>query len=420
MRIVGAEIKKLLKYPALWFLLLFFAVVNIGLLFSNYNCRQQLRFENSVLKETGIRADAQTVEKLQSLYDGSCRALDESYIRYFGKAAGQGRDYTALLRCDAAFSKIVQENGWLKDLLSQAKELCTEPVSMSAQQSLLNRTESGDPLIRRIGALQSAFFEKRSKQIAADGETQYLFPTLEPSLHTLLYSQVLFAFYIEMMVLSAVIFFSLFGFERTAGTEAVVFSSTRGRKNRADKRRAALIVLTGCFLLLGGLTLALFFGLYPLSAFFKMPIAAQNYDVLFPKLPFTFLSYLFCNLGVGFLLTLIFAAACYGFALFIPNAFFGMIAFFGLQGVLLLGGVEVYAGKVSVLGVLPALNPMTLLFVVNISKHSASHNCGTWFLLTNTCTSLPFFEIIVIVFSLAVCLIFARRSGKYFCRKEIV
>lgn len=418
MDIFFAEVKKIFFQKLIWFLIALALIINVFIICSNLYYRDKIAYINEIASKTGIVINVDTLDKLQKLSDEKYKKLCKIYKNLTGKELTGMNDFSYQY-IDKATSKDVQESNLLTNLIDSSKNIYYNSKIISSDDLLnqrLDRLES-EPL-RSVLKWQYKALDTRLQSMDTSGERMYISQSIVMKMHSFLFSTILFFFYIEMIVIAAILTFKSVGNELSEGTQSVVYATKRGRNLQSYKLIACFFAIVILFVAVGLITLLLYFIIYPQWEFFNMPICADMYGGIISKVPFTLIQYLLANLGYGLLLILIFSAISYIIGLCVKNTYIGILVFFVLQMVCLIIGMNAYIENTSLSKVVAIFTPITTIFAINMDK-IVLRNCAAWFTLTNAATSLPFFEFIVAAIWIALCTVFGKVAKRYFNRMEL-
>lgn len=411
MKLIQMEIRKVLQSISIWFLIIAAIVVNIGIIFANHSYRNDVTYINEISGQMGTKITAQSVDQMQRIYDSVYQKLSIQYEMAMGFPPDQLEDIAKM----ASAEDTIRQLDILDRLIYSAKEVMDGTAIF--QKNRITCAED-IPILRNTTVWQTERLYRRAAEINEKEEAQYLSLKLTP-MREVLYAKLLFAIYMEMIIISAFIVFGSLENEFIHDTQAVVYTCKKGRALQKSKMYACIVTITCYFLLVAGVSLIIYYFTFPQWSLMDTPASAGLYPDMITKYSLSCKEYLFLNLGTGYLLTISFALLAGALGLLITNVYIGMMTFGGCLALMLLAGGE-YGNLGSALkGLVPLSNPLTLLMQINFSDKSFSVNCSSWFLYKEGFPLFPFFELAVIVFWFAAIILFYQCLWKAFKRKDL-
>ena len=351
------EVKKLIKHPLMWSLLVICLMFNMLLIWENIgNFQKELPLVHKEILEHGI--DEQIYKESLNRYDG----LDMVEMKNFKQEIYQ-----------------YQPTGSYKKFIDK-------------QYEALN---------------------KRVEEIVTSGEAEGMtYVGVLYRLHSSFYANMLRWVFLEMglFIVFAILF--LMDYERIHYTSAIVYSTNIGRKSEWIKWCVGMAVGLGIGLLLLFIMCIIWFRLIPYEGFWNTSISAALMTeprgiLLYPFITFqkmTILEYLFSTIVIGVFLVLILGMI----AGIIQIQFqYSYLSFGGVVLLLLIGlNVSGYATQ-TWFDVVLSWNPANLWF-----------RTGYWFMEGNLGSDFKGAEVVSVVVQLVVCGMIGRLGYSRFLKKD--
>jgi len=234
--------------------------------------------------------------------------------------------------------------------------------------------------------------------------------------HTHLFRMMMVALLFEGIILTALVMLLSLGYENSAKTEFVVYSTKKGRKINSAKLISCIIIGLAAYALITVVTLTLFFTINPLGGTGGSNVSSGfNYiwDLITGGRPFvtwhsfTVITYLLAIIGVSAGLILCFAILAYITGLWIRNSYIGFL-------VLAVMNFAVFALPFVVFGL-----TLPTFFLIHSPIWLAMQQ-GVWFTDGGSNALFPHFETIGIIASFVVAAAFALWSSKKFKRRNLL
>ena len=188
--------------------------------------------------------------------------------------------------------------------------------------------------------LMKAKYEKLQHAVqrldAAGAEFSLYAASETPRMHNLLFGVMLRAIITETCLLAALIMLHLCAYERQNKTERMIYSSKTGRSVFRYKLGAGFLTSILCFAFIAAVSLIVYFALFDYSQLWSCNVSSGfNYvsdraglKPLLTWVSFTVAGYLFAMLGLGLLLSLVFAMMGAVIGLLLRSSYTGMLLFF--------------------------------------------------------------------------------------------
>lgn len=423
MNIVFFEIKKLLRSKVLWLIVALSIALNISLVFINSYYREDLTYINEIAEKFGTKITAAGIVNIEEFYDAEFDLLNSQFKSATGRDFQfDDRNYTDAYPKIPDIGSRVKKLNIISAVIAEEKNIYESKNESSEEfkQQLESRNLKTDSkTVHKLSAIQKIFLSLRFSKADAVGEQNFLSQGIIYNLHYSLYSEIMFAFYLEMMFIAAFVTLYSLSSEFSYGTASLVYCTKRGKKLQKSKLTASMALTTVIFAAVACITLLTYFIYYPQSDFYDMQISSPMYGALLPKISFTLLGYLFANLATGLVLTLLFVMFAYIIGGVVKNSFFSLIIFAAVQLFLILTGFKGSGKSTSLMEIIFMYNPAAMLITADISNGTFSANCGNWYMLTDLFKSLPFYEFTVIIMWLIINSVLSKCSTKFFNRRDI-
>ncbi len=408
MRIAWFEIKRILLDPVLWVMVAVSMVINGWLIWSgSYNRDSYVVFEDTV-EIIGLETTEESLDKLETLYT---QEIDAAKVRYLDQIGIEAENLQQLY-----------QRGCLEDGENSFRRLQLWQQIISTGEYLL-----GESVVYSTGAFresredlfpaQAEALEARVNQIQENKENQYLSVAAFTGLRQTLYGVLLPLLYAELTVIAVYLVLKNTEREFALGTHSIVFVTRKGRKIQLSRLWGCIFAVTLVFMLLTGITLTAYMAVYPQSSTLDVPVAAQTYPSMIPKVNMTGLQYLIANLAVGYGVVLIFALLAGSMGVLLHNSYLGFVAVAGVTGVMAVMQ-QTCQNKMTLLDLLLAWNPLSLIVTIT-DFWEIIPRTGDLFLYTPDCYSAPFFEAGVLLAWLCIGMFANTFSYRCFGRKEI-
>jgi hypothetical protein len=208
------------------------------------------------------------------------------------------------------------------------------------------------------------------------------------------------------------------GYEKQSKTESAVYTTRVGRKIMRHKYAAGLIFGTVGFVLIAGLTFAVYFTVWDYSGFWQSNVSsAFNYipDIVAGERPFitwqsfTVAEYFVAFTGLGFALTLVFAGLAGVIGLTFRNTYtsfvvFGLLTLFMMFACMLFG----------------SLGLQTLHFAFAFSPVVIWYMAGQWFTDMGALAIVPWQETWAVAINIVVLTCFTAIAMKLFRKRDMI
>jgi hypothetical protein len=244
----------------------------------------------------------------------------------------------------------------------------------------------------------------------ADGLTQ--------TIHTQLFSKVMRLILVQTALFAALAMLCSLGYEKQNKTESVVYPSRTGRKIMQHKYAAGLLFGAVGFVLIAGLTFAVYFSVWDYSGLWQSNVSgAFNYifDIVTGERPFitwqsfSVSEYFVAFTGLGFALTLVFAALAGVIGLTFRNTYtsfavFGLLSLFMMFACMLFGSHGL----------------QTLHYVFTFTPVVVWYMAGQWFTDMGAAAIIPWQETWAVVFNIVVLTCFTAIALKLFRKRDLI
>ncbi|MCL2190314.1 MAG: hypothetical protein FWC16_14920 [Defluviitaleaceae bacterium] len=252
-----------------------------------------------------------------------------------------------------------------------------------------------------------------ARQQAGDSMTVY-FANITYMRHQALFNYTMGALLFQGIILAALIMLLSIGYENSATTEYVVFTTKTGRKVNRHKLLAGTIAGVGVYAVLAIVTLTVYFAFNPMGGTWGSNVSS-GFNLVrdgFMARPFVtwhslnVAQYLMAFLAVSLGIVLCFSFMAYAVGLWVRNSYIGFLLIIALNGVLYL---------------LPIYSPFHMLsFAVNQSPIWLVLMRDMWFTDGGNNIILPHFETVGVMGSLAVLVVIGMFSAAGFKRRNLL
>ncbi len=379
MTLLGYELKKLLRLPALWVFLALCLALNITLIISSDYGMPFFNETSQITRRFGQRYNADYINALNELPQSENRdilmeslgSFEDSFDSY--DTAALSRHYEEMVKDSPAAVRWMQKK--YDKVALRVSELSASDVALDIYAGPMTQTTH-----------------------------QFLFGTL------------LRAVSAESCILAVLSMLYLLGFERQTHTELAVCTTKRGRKLWKTKTAAGIIAGLGLFLLTAIVTLTVYLSIWDYSGIWSGNVSSGfNYieDIFLVKPfitwgDFSVAGYLLASLGMIGVMTVLSSLFAAVFGTWIKNTYLGAIALLltcalGIVLPVFFSDCKLWAAYEVV-----NLNPATLWLAQNV-----------WFTEAGLSSILPWQEVIAAVLWLAILLAAAEISRRQFYRKDI-
>lgn len=399
MRILHCELKKILQTPVLWGLLAVFLVFNFYQISTYSYYQHDINLINDIAGGTGVKIDDAFLKKFQSLYQTKTGVLQTLYQSKTGKTSS---DMASIL-------KEISENEYSYNLTDTEKTILKDTACLyNLNVSIQNRGQfyqgfdirdigNGDIKSVRISGttaeIVGANYEKlqnRVKEITATKEQETLFfPGLIYEMHGFLFKNLFSTMILEAGLLGVLIMMYSVNYEFTHKTEALAYTSRRGRMLICNKLGAAMLAGFAATIVILSVTLVALFFTYHYSNLWNATITSalntQKHGMsVYPYItwkPMTVWQYLWASVGIAFVLQALFSLLAFALASVCRNNYTDFLVFL-LAGMVLI----VLPGMVTLNSILP--------FLLSANPVQMWWNSGRWLMESGPFTSYPHYELI--------------------------
>lgn len=401
MRVFICQLKRIFRAPFFLGLLAVFLAFDLYLVFSEAsghkndweNCRRSVNMVNSVAEETGTKINSTDFKKkFAVVLDSHKRDLKSFYHQKTGK---ESDDLSVML--DSLEGNIYQMTRGEKNRLYDDTTVLNMENILQNRFGVYRNTDfkkDGETYIHeeKLEGFQAEFIRKNSaalqsrvKEIETDGEEDELyFPGNMCRTHGFLYGILFRALVFESALLGVLIMMYIVNFEFMHGTQALAYSSRRGRKLATNQFGAAFISGLLVPALLMAVVLPAYFALFNFSNLWNVSVSSPlNVEMsgigFFPVITWTrmtVLQYLWATIGIAFALQAVFCLLAFAVAVFFRNNYAGFIIYAILS-----------MGIIMVPERLPWSTPLPVITAAN--PFTAWKNCGSWLALSEPTLTYP-------------------------------
>lgn len=422
MNIFCRQLRRILSAPFFLFLLAAFLLWNGFLISQKMPMQREINLINDIAGQTGIHINTDFQRKFQKIADASeadlrtfyqaktkqapaddqkmLYDLTETGLPLTGSEQDHVRDIAAVLN--------------LRNAVQQHAEIYHD-FDMNKRGTYFLKKASADASLTSFLKPNYAKLQQRVEQIRQDGEMDTLFfPGTTYEMHSFLYNTLLKNILIESAILGVLVMLYSVSFEFMHGTQALTYTTRRGRILTFDQFGASLLtgLLVPLFLL--GITLPVYFSKFHYSNLWNSMVscgmnAEQHGMEIVPYVtwePMTMRQYLWTSIAILFGIQVIFCLLAFVTAVLCRNSYIGFLG---------------YALVSMALLALPDMIPIRSLpaYLTFCNPITAWYSCGTW--LTQACSTAVYPQYIPIMlyfwgFLAVVLMFFALR---HFRRRDL-
>jgi hypothetical protein len=327
---------------------------------------------------------------------------------------------------------IIGDSYWAGELNQFSREVYESGEYTDSEIGDVYADYSGEAFAERIVAhlgleglnarLMRAKYEKMqavADDFSEQGISYYFYADgLTQTIHTQLFSKVMRLILVQTALFAALAMLCSLGYEKQSKTESVVYPSRTGRKVMRHKYVAGLLFGAVGFILIAGLTFAVYFSVWDYSGLWQSNVSsAFNYipDIVTWKRPFitwqsfSVAEYFTAFVGLGFALTLVFAALAGVIGLTFRNTYtsfavFGLLSLFMMFACMLFG----------------SLGLMTLHYVFTFSPVVVWYMAGQWFTDMGATSIIAWQETWAVAFNFVVLAGFSALAMKLFRKRDML
>jgi len=252
-----------------------------------------------------------------------------------------------------------------------------------------------------------------AQQKAGDSMTLY-FADATYWRHQALFNHTMGLLLFQGISIAALIMLLSLGYESSAKTDFVVYSTKVGRKMNNHKLIAGTIVGIGVYVLIASITLSIYFTLNPMGGVWNSSVSSgfnfvRDGFIVRPFVTwhsFTVAEYLLASIGISIALVLSFSLMAHAVGLWLKNSYVGFFVVVALNGTLFL---------------LPFYLPTTMLnFAISQTPIWLIMMRDSWFTDGGSNVIVPHFETVGVIGSIVVLAIISFWSTLRFNRRNMV
>ena len=412
------ELKKAATSPIIIGLLILFIVFNSIIIFQHSYVKDELKVLNKMVDTFGYKIDDKMEANFNNYYDTQLKKLNEIinkkisrkyesvsefyeeqnyYIEdtynkeeiEFIKELGIVEAYFYTMKdIDEVYSKV--------DIMGIAEgEIKKYGLSGKAADTVRNQYES---------------FSKRFQQLIKNREHKNLFFLGKVyGMYSLLFKTLFQAILFEIIILVVFITSYLVNDEFDNNTQAITYSTKRGRNLVKDKLYASIfanILVTTVILITG---LGLYFIIFDYSRLWNVPISSYfNTDKNFIYMSWwnmSFVQYLFSGIGLIYVITLLFTGIVFIIARAIRNNYIVFFIFTIIFGLALITSI--------------APTNSNAIFIKSFTPFWLIMNSFLWFMESGAFSTFKYYELLTVGIWVVLLLIFSFLSIKRFKKQDI-
>jgi hypothetical protein len=332
MRLKLYEIKKITASPIIYVLLIAFIAINIKVIAGNTYYRNDMKVLNSITDRFGYKINDSMLVNFKSYYSGELGKMNALAKERTSKTYKTAYDF---LEDSDNYKTSLYSQKELDDIkrLNIIENYYSIAVGIDAKYGKIDIKDMGDEQIKTYGLSGAAAATVRGEyeslairfaQLKANGEEKALFFIGQIyAMHSFLFATVFRSMIFEIMILSVLIASHFANFEFENKTQALAYSTKRGRKLIYDKLFASILVCLGVTTVLIGVTLAVYFSVFDYSHVLNIPISSafmqeanRSYISWWNM---SFIQYLFAVIAIVYVCEIIFMSIAFCIATIIKN-----------------------------------------------------------------------------------------------------
>ena len=381
MNIFYRQLRRILGAPFFLFLLAAFLLWNGFLISQKMPMQREINLINDIAGQTGIHINADFHQKFQKIADASEADLRTLYQAKTKQAPADDQKMLYALT-ETGLPLTGSEQDRVRDI-SATLNLGSAVQNHAEIYNGFDMNKRGTYFLKEVGAdatLTSflkpnyAKLQQRVEQIRQDGEMDTLFfPGTTYAMHSFLYNTLFKSILMESAILGVLVMLYSVSFEFMHGTQALTYTTQRGRMLTLDQFGASLFtgLLVPLFLL--GVTLPVYFSKFHYSNLWDSIVscsmnAERSVTGIVPYVtwePMTMRQYLWTSIAILFGLQVIFCLFAFVTAVLCRNSYIGFLGY-ALVSMALLALPSMISPR-SLPAYLTACNPI-----------AAWYSCGTW------------------------------------------
>lgn len=420
MRVKINEFKKVINSPIIVGLIILFIIFNSFIIFKNSYFKEDLKVLSDIVDRFGYKINDEMETKFKEYYIEKLNRLNtivkEKESKVYNSVFEFYKDnpYGTLDKYNEEEVEFIKELGIIEAYYYKVKEIDDvyskiDIMKIAERQIYLyNLTGKAADTVRN----QYKDFNVRFHQLINNKEHKNLFFLGENyRMHSLLFKNLFRKVIFEIIILAALITAYLVNYEFDNNTEAITYTTKRGRRLILDKLYTAMVsnIFAATVILIT--SLSLYFIIYDYSEVWNVPISSYfNGESNLPYMSWwnmSFIQYLFSCVGLVYISTLIFTGITFLITRATKNTYIAFFLFAIIFGLFL--AVPSFIPRSSNVIFIGAFTPFYL--VMNPFK---------WFMESGAFTTFKYYELITVSIWLVLLSIFSALSIKKFKKQDIV
>ncbi len=370
MKIVKAELQKLLADKVIIMIIFLSVIANITVIMSGSSYRSDMKYINNVIAHTGAKVTKESIASAKNILKKDYKTLENEFADLFGY-----------------FPESVDE----------------------IFKYIPDRAESHQNYMALLNMIETAQMQIESDR--NDEKDIYFSAECITIVNELLYSKLLFCVYAELSIIGIFVVFKSIGYELGKNTHLCLYSCKIGRSLQKAKLISCFIFVSVTYIFICLLCLTVYFLLYSQSSFLLSSLCSVNMSAVTSEYNFTVLGYLLSHMGVGYAIVVIYLLTAYTIGLLINNQYIGITALAASQAIFIAG-----TGSESDFNKMFSYTPVTLLISLN---KNVSVNTEKWFLHAGGAFSSESFVIKVLIIWGIISVIGIAISNVVFRKRDI-
>lgn len=412
------EFEKLVNSPIIIGLLALFIVFNSIIIFQNSYIKDELKVLNKIVDKFGYKIDDKMEANFKKYYDAQLKKLNEITNKKTSKNYKSVSEFYEEQNYYIEDTYNKEEIEFIKELGIVEAYFCTME-NIDEVYSKVDIMGIAEGEIKKYGLSgkvadtvrnQYESFSKRFEQLIKNREHKNLFFLGQAyGMHSLLFKTLFKTILFEIIILVIFITAYLVNYEFDNNTQAIAYSTKRGRNLVKDKLYVSIFanILAATVILITGL--GLYFIIFDYSRLWNVPISSYfNTDKNFIYMSWwnmSFVQYLFSGIGLIYAITLLFTGIVFVIARAIRNNYIVFFIFAIIFGLALTTSI--------------APTNSNAIFIKSFTPFWLVMNPFIWFMEGGAFSTFKYYELFTVGIWVVLLLIFSILSIKRFKKQDI-
>ncbi|QAT61891.1 hypothetical protein EQM13_09940 [Acidilutibacter cellobiosedens] len=413
------EFKKVITSPIIIGLLILFIIFNSTIIFKSSYIKEDLEVLNKIVNKFGYKIDDKMISGFKSYYDKGLKRLNilvnERESKNYNSVSEFYDDHNYGIEdiYDKEEIEFIRELGIVEAYYYKIGEIDDVYSNIDIMEKAENEISKYGLKGEAANTVRNEYrdFNKRFHQLVNNKEHKNLFYIGQIyRMHSLLFKSLFKSIIFEIIILTVLITSYLINYEFENNTEAITYTTRRGRNFILDKISAAIvssILATGIILITG---LGLYFMTFDYSRLWNVPISScfnADYDFVYMSWwNMSFVQYLFAGIGVIFACMLLFIGITFIIARAIKNNYIVFVIFAIIFGLFL---------------IVPGMAPRNsnAIFIGGFTPFFLIMNPFIWFMESGAFTTFKYYELATVGIWSVLLLILGTLSINRFKKQDI-